>query len=235
SVMTPTSRPSGPQTPTQPKLLAVMISSASDIGASGSISGTVSPPCMMSRTRSSFRPSLPPGWNIRKSSVENPLRSNNAMASASPNDDSSVWASCSRPSMSARITRRATAMSRARPDSGRPPAMLVSPCFVETATALSPKTRPPAKFALMREDVLLRPALKIKQCACRQEIEAGTRQLAAPLARQHRVESPAQRVQVQHIGGGIAQLLVAQRCRAPIRTLLLLLQLDPEQVLAQIS
>ena len=43
----------------------------------------------------------------------------------------------------------------------------------------------------MREDVLLRPAAKIKQNAMRQEIKASARQLLASLARQHRVESGA--------------------------------------------
>src|SRR5579862_7531326 len=104
--------------------------------------------------------------------------------------------------------------------------------------AFSPKTTPPADgparqcagaartTTLMREDVLLRPAFEIKQSACRQEIKAAARQFGAVLARQHHVESRAQRVQVQDVGGGIAQLLVSQRGRAPIRALLLLFQFD---------
>ena len=56
----------------------------------------------------------------------------------------------------------------------------------------------------------------------RQEVESGSRQLGAALARQHRVEPGAQRVQMQHVGGGILQLLVGQVRRAPIRALLLL-------------
>ena len=47
--------------PTQPKLFAVMVISASDIGVSGGASGTASPVCMIAPTRSSRRPSLPPG------------------------------------------------------------------------------------------------------------------------------------------------------------------------------
>ena len=71
--------------------------------------------------------------------------------------------------------------------------------------------RPPPAAASMREDVLLRPALEIKQNAMRQEIEAGSGPArVASLARQHRVESGAQRVQVQHVGGGVAQLLFGQ-------------------------
>ena len=53
SVMTPTSRPSSSQTPTQPKLLAVITRIASDIGVPGETSGTASPACMISATRSS--------------------------------------------------------------------------------------------------------------------------------------------------------------------------------------
>ena len=76
----------------------------------------------------------------------------------------------------------------------------------------------------MRENVLLGPAFQVKQSACRQEIEAAARQLGASLARQHRIESRPQRVQVQHVGGGIAQLLLGQRRRAPVRALLFLLE-----------
>ena len=58
----------------------------------------------------------------------------------------------------------------------------------------------------MREDVLLRPALEIKQYAMRQEIKAGAGQPLTSLARQHRVEPAAQRVQMEHVRGGIAKL-----------------------------
>src|SRR5207248_2143209 len=68
----------------------------------------------------------------------------------------------------------------------------------------------PRRAQLMREDVLLRPASEIKQNAMRQEIKAGAGQLLASLARQHCVESAAQRVQVQHVRSSIAKLLFAQ-------------------------
>ena len=42
---------------------------------SATTSGTASPACMMSPTRSSRRPSLPPGWKRWKSADEKPLRS----------------------------------------------------------------------------------------------------------------------------------------------------------------
>src|ERR1700686_5442013 len=113
--------------------------------------------------------------------------------------------------------------------------------------AFSPKTTPPADVAtrkparprahmkLMRKDVLLRPAFESKQGACRQEIKAAAGQFGAPFARQHRIESRAQVVQVEDVGGGIALLLLAQGRGAPIRALLLFLEFDPEQILAQIA
>jgi len=68
-------------------------------------------------------------------------------------------------------------------------------------------TPPPQGVRLMREDVLLRPALKIKHDAMRQKIEAGASELLASLARQYRVEFAAQRVQVEHVRSGITKLL----------------------------
>src|SRR5436189_1092261 len=112
--------------------------------------------------------------------------------------------------------------------------------------ASSPKTTPPLMSrpgasraaratTLMREDVLLRPAFEIKQGACRQEFKAAARQFGAVLARQHCVESRAQRVQVQDVGSGVALLLVGQGRGAPIGALLLLFELDAEEILAQIA
>src|SRR5260370_17080259 len=86
----------------------------------------------------------------------------------------------------------------------------------------------------MREDVLLRPASEIKQNAMRQEIKAGAGELLASLARQHRVESAAQRVQVKHVRGGIAKLLFGQGLRSPAGALLLLRQVDLPEVFAHI-
>ena len=74
----------------------------------------------------------------------------------------------------------------------------------------------------MREDVLLRPPFEVKQDTRRQEPETGLRQFGSPFTREHRVKPGAQRVQMQNIGRGVAQLLVGQRRRAPIRALLLL-------------
>jgi hypothetical protein len=87
----------------------------------------------------------------------------------------------------------------------------------------------------MCEDVLLRPPFQVKQDARREKLERGLRQLGSPLTRKHCIEPGAQRVQVQNVGGGIAQLLVGQGRRAPIRALLLLRQIDTEHLLAQIA
>src|SRR6516225_11257920 len=82
------------------------------------------------------------------------------------------------------------------------------------------KDPPPSMARLMREDVLLRPALEIKQNAMRQEFEAGAGERLAALPGQHGVESGAQRVQMEHVRGGVAKLLFAQFGGPPIRALL---------------
>src|SRR6185437_8270125 len=84
------------------------------------------------------------------------------------------------------------------------------------------------------ENVLDAPTAEVEQRPSRQEVEAGLRQLLAPFTRQHGVELGLQGMQVEHIGGGITQLLVGEVGGAPIRRLLLLRQLDAEQVAAQI-
>ena len=73
---------------------------------------------------------------------------------------------------------------------------------------------------LMREDVLLRPALEIKQNAMRQEFEAGAGERLAALPGQHGVESGAQGVEMQHVRGGVAKLFFSQVGRPPISCLL---------------
>ena len=51
---------------------------------SGATRGRSSPLCISCSTRSSWLPSLPPGWNTAKSRAEKPRRSSSATASASP-------------------------------------------------------------------------------------------------------------------------------------------------------
>src|ERR1051326_6547062 len=154
-------------------------------------------------------------------------------SSATPKAPSRVPESCSRPRISARMTRRATARSRTRPLAFSRSPTLPNTASSPASMASCAKTTPPT-ITLVREDVLLRPALQIKERTRRQEIKAAARQFGAALARQHHIEPSSQCVEMQDVGGGIAQLLLAQRCRAPIRALLLLFQVDPEEVLAQV-
>ena len=68
SVMMPTSLPSPSTTPTQPKRLARhRPGSPRDIAVLGRDQRQLVAVCMMSATRSSWLPSLPPGWKTRKS------------------------------------------------------------------------------------------------------------------------------------------------------------------------
>src|SRR5260370_14764799 len=75
-----------------------------------------------------------------------------------------------------------------------------------------------AAARLVREDVLLRPAFEIKQDAMRQEFKTGAAQPLASLTGQHRIESSAQRMQVEHVRSGISKLLFIQPRCPPIRT-----------------
>ena len=84
------------------------------------------------------------------------------------------------------------------------------------------------------EDVHRGEAGEIEPRPLRQIGEGGARQPVAPLAREHRVELLAQRVQMQHVGGGVGELRVAERLRAPVGRLLLLGDLDAEQLARQI-
>ena len=82
----------------------------------------------------------------------------------------------------------------------------------------------------VREDIDVRPAREIEAGARRQEAEGGLGQLGAALALQHGVELGLQGVQMQHVGGGIGQLLVGQPVGAPVGGLLLLGQVDAQQL-----
>ena len=75
---------------------------------------------------------------------------------------------------------------------------------------------------------------QIELGADRQEGEAGKRELEPPFAREHRVESLPERVEVENVGGGIAELLLRQRGGAPIGGLLLLRKIDAEEFAADI-
>src|SRR6516225_3925594 len=137
-------------------------------------------------------------------------------------------ASLSRPRISARRTRRATAKSALPPQgataSSAEAAIRLTPTIESlivparaTRFAMRPPIPPrPHIGRLMHEDVLLRPALEIKPDAMRQEFNAGTCQALASHAGHHCMESVAQRVQMEHVRCGIAKLLFGQGLRSPV-------------------
>src|SRR5579883_3362848 len=86
----------------------------------------------------------------------------------------------------------------------------------------------------MGEDVRLVPAAEIELRPHRQEGEAGLREMAPPLALEERVEPRLEGVEVQHVARGVGELLLAQRGGAPIGGLLLLVELDAEELAAEI-
>ena len=69
---------------TQPKPLADISASASDIVVPSGFSGSSSPVCIRSDVCLSIAPSLPPGWKFANSSAVKPRLSKSAIASASP-------------------------------------------------------------------------------------------------------------------------------------------------------
>src|ERR1700687_2215658 len=86
----------------------------------------------------------------------------------------------------------------------------------------------------MRKNILGVPALQVELRPRRQKFETGLRQFGAALAREHGIEPFAQRMQMQHVGGRIGQLRLAQGLRAPVARLLLLRQIDIEHLANQI-
>src|SRR5437016_9317038 len=81
----------------------------------------------------------------------------------------------------------------------------------------------------MGKYVLLGPAGEVEPDPVGQEAVAGGRQRLAPLAGQHAVQLGLERVQVQHVGGGIGDLGLGEVGRTPVGELLLLGEVDPEQ------
>src|SRR5262245_46970365 len=71
------------------------------------------------------------------------------------------------------------------------------------------------------KNVVMLPALQIKQRARRNKIEAAFRQLRAPLAHQHRIKLATQLMQVEHVICGILLLFFRQILGAPVGGLLL--------------
>src|SRR5271170_384684 len=84
------------------------------------------------------------------------------------------------------------------------------------------------------ENVRFLEAGQIQPNSIGQIQEGGARQPVATLAREHRVELFAQSMQEEHVGGGIGELRLAERLRAPVRRLLLLGNLNPEQFAGEV-
>ena len=82
----------------------------------------------------------------------------------------------------------------------------------------------------VRENIRVFVAQQIQPRPGRQEREAGFGQLEPVFANQQRLQLRPQRVQVQHVGGGVGELLGRQLQRAPVRGLLLLVTVRPPAV-----
>jgi len=74
-----------------------------------------------------------------------------------------------------------------------------------------------SRLSRMGQNVLVSPSAEIESGPRRQEFETRLRHPGAIFPRQHGVEPAAQGVQMQHVGGGIGELRIAQRLRPPDR------------------
>ena len=86
----------------------------------------------------------------------------------------------------------------------------------------------------MSENVLGGKAGKVKPHPVRQKAETRGGKLLAALAHEHRIELGPQRVEIEHIGGGVRHLRVAQLGGAPIGHLLLLGKFVAEDLAHQV-
>src|SRR6478735_4612892 len=84
------------------------------------------------------------------------------------------------------------------------------------------------------ENIGLAPAHDVEPYPRRQESETFDRQRQPPLALQHHIELVADRMEMQHVGGGVGELGLAELRRAPIRGLLLLRDLHVEKLAREI-
>ena len=87
----------------------------------------------------------------------------------------------------------------------------------------------------MGENIRRVPPQHVEPCPFGQEGKAGLGEIEPPFAPQQGLQLRPQRVQVQHIGGGVGKLLGGQLDCAPVGGLLLLRQLDAQQVAAQVA
>ncbi len=81
---------------------------------------------------------------------------------------------------------------------------------------------------------LLPASGKIEADACRQEGEAGGGDFAALLAGEQHLELLLQGVEMQDVGRRVGDLRLGQRLGRPVRTLLLLREIDAEQFAGEI-
>lgn len=86
----------------------------------------------------------------------------------------------------------------------------------------------------MGEQVHVRPSHQIEPRPRREKIEACLRQFESVLAPEHGIESLAQRMKMQDIGGGISELSLGKRLCPPIGRLALLGEIDTEQLAREI-
>src|SRR5262245_15118601 len=86
----------------------------------------------------------------------------------------------------------------------------------------------------VREEVLVLEASEVEAGSFREEAEAGLCRGCSAFAGEHGVELGLERVQVEHVAGGVVLLLVRQLVRAPVGALLLLGKVDAEELAAQV-
>src|SRR4051812_31339305 len=91
------------------------------------------------------------------------------------------------------------------------------------------------KRDLMSENVRGFVAEQVQPAARGQELEAGLGQCEPVLADQKGFESGPERVQMEHVGGGVGELLRAELGRAPVGGLLLLGDFHAEQLAAEVA
>src|SRR5260370_34059328 len=79
----------------------------------------------------------------------------------------------------------------------------------------------------------VRPARDVQARARREEAEGRRGELGAAFALEKRIELGLERMQIEHVGRGIGELLVAQAVGAPVGGLLLLGEIDAQKLLAE--
>ena len=89
--------------------------------------------------------------------------------------------------------------------------------------------------ASVRENVGIVVAEQVQAGSGRQEGEARFGQGEPVFTNEQGLKAGPEGVEVEHVGGGVGELLRRQFGRAPVRTLLLLVEFDSQQFLAEIT